>query len=148
MRYRGQHTFDRYVPSPFFHLSFSGPRLASARLRPPSLLASLHFSFSFYHHRPLCANWYPFLFPCTRKHLVAVDLKRANPSTAKQPIISLQRYASPRPADIALNVGMPPVAGESGEKSSVDCIGDDARRSDLDLIRFLSSFVPVRGNII
>lgn len=119
MRHRGGsiRLIATYVPSPFFRLSFSGPRLASARLpslRPPSLLSVIHLSFSFCHHRPLCANRYPFLFPCTRKHLVAVDLKRANPSTAKQPIISLQRYASPRPADIALNVGMP---GESGKKN-------------------------------
>lgn len=109
-----------YVPSPFFRLSFSGPRLATARLpslRPPSLLSVIHLSFSFCHHRPLCANRYPFLFPCTRKHLVAVDLKRANPSTAKQPIISLQRYASPRPADIALNVGMPDESGEKNPRS-------------------------------
>lgn len=133
MRHRGGSirliTTYVYLPHSFVYPSL-GPGLASARLpsprppppsppRPPpsALLSPLYASLSpSATIVPSARTGTLSSSPCTRKHLVAIDLKRANPSTAKQPIISLQRYASPRPADIALNVGMPEVPDESGEK--------------------------------
>lgn len=145
------------VPSPFFRPSFSGPPIVPSPSPPfspglpsqtPDLLLPLSPSSSSSCRRSFChttvpsarANRYPrassslllllLLLLCTRKHLVAVDLERANPSTAKQPIISLQRYtlrlaAGRRVARArALNVGTcsreVSDETESGETPSAD----------------------------
>lgn len=61
-----------------------GSLLSITSLVPhPSSLASV-FRSNRYPFPPSC---------CIRKHLVAVDLERANPPAAKQPIISFHRYS-------------------------------------------------------
>lgn len=82
-----------YVPSPPFSFLSSPPLpptlppgslLSITSLVPhPSSLASV-FRSNRYPFPPSC---------CIRKHLVAVDLERANPPAAKQPIISFHRYS-------------------------------------------------------
>ena len=60
----------------------------------PRLSLSLSLSLSLVCVCVFRSNRYPFppSSHCIRKHLVAVDLERANPPAAKQPIISFHRY--------------------------------------------------------
>lgn len=125
-----------YVPSPpipFPQLPLRRPPRSSPSLRDAS---NLPRSSSLTVPRPVFrSNRYPFPSPsslhCIRKHLAAVDLERANPPTAKQPIISFRRYRAVPPARYTPRETWECVffRGEAGRASRDKGHGDARRRA-------------------